>query len=127
MSVIIAPSLSERVYQGPQGNESVAEGSITLSAAAPGDIVQLLDFPIGMRINSVQVVSDALGEEVKVEIKSGDTVLVPADDFSSAVATVVPVQPYMTQSDGELLTATISGGAAAGKLVVLIRYVAVGY
>ncbi|UNE77897.1 hypothetical protein IMY97_23015 [Pectobacterium versatile] len=39
----------------------------------------------------------------------------------------VPVVPYSTAVSGEKITATIAGGAATGRLVVNVKYVAVGY
>ncbi|RNM07942.1 hypothetical protein [Dickeya undicola] len=129
MATIQAPSMRDAVYQGPQGNLSIAEGQITLKAAAVNDVVELLDMPIGMRIYGVDVISDALGANVTVEIKSGDKVLVAAAAHSAAVAKSVPVapSPYATIVDGEKITATIAGAAATGNLTVLVKYTAVGY
>ncbi|NKI73547.1 hypothetical protein Dpoa2040_000749 [Dickeya sp. CFBP 2040] len=127
MATIQAPSMRDAVYQGPQGNLSIAEGQITLKAAAVNDVVELLEMPIGMRIYGVDVISDALGANVTVEIKSGDKVLVAAAAHSTAVAKSVPVAPYATIVDGEKITATIAGAAATGNLTVLVKYIAVGY
>ncbi|MBP2845430.1 hypothetical protein J8655_08070 [Dickeya oryzae] len=127
MATIQAPSMRDAVYQGPQGNLSIAEGQITLKAAAVNDVVELLEMPIGMRIYGVDVISDALGANVTVEIKSGDKVLVAAAAHSAAVAKSVPVAPYATIVDGEKITATIAGAAATGNLTVLVKYTAVGY
>ncbi|RLM26505.1 hypothetical protein BIY29_05450 [Brenneria alni] len=127
MAIIQAPSIRDAVYQGPQGNLSIAESSVTLSAAAIGDVVELLEMPIGMRIYSVDVVSEALGADVTVTIKSGDQTLVAAASHAAAVARSVPVSPYSTVTAGEKITAVIAGGAATGRLVVNVKYVAVGY
>ncbi|UCZ75329.1 hypothetical protein LHK94_20460 [Dickeya zeae] len=127
MATIQAPSMRDAVYQGPQGNLSIAEGQITLKAAAANDVVELLEMPIGMRIYGVDVISDALGANVTVEIKSGDKVLVAAAAHSAAVAKSVPIAPYSTATDGEKITATIAGAAATGNLTVLVKYTAVGY
>ncbi|MEE3649459.1 MULTISPECIES: hypothetical protein [unclassified Brenneria] len=127
MATILAPSIRDAVYQGPQGNLSIAEGRITLAAAAVNDVVELLELPIGMRIYGVDVISSALGADVTVEIKSGDHVLVAAASHAAAVAKSVPVAPYSTVVAGEKITATIAGGAATGELVVLVKYTAVGY
>ncbi|MEI7340456.1 hypothetical protein WCT87_03045 [Pectobacterium brasiliense] len=48
MATIQAPSMRDAVYQGPQGNLSLAESQIVLAAAAAGDIVELLEMPIGI-------------------------------------------------------------------------------
>ncbi|KGA34237.1 hypothetical protein KU74_12235 [Pectobacterium brasiliense] len=127
MATIQAPSMRDAVYQGPQGNLSLAESQIVLAAAAAGDIVELLEMPIGMRIHSVDVVSDALGAGVTVVVKSGAHTLVAAASHADVVAKSVPVVPYSTVTSGEKITATIAGGAATGRLVVNVKYVAVGY
>ncbi|GKV88516.1 hypothetical protein [Pectobacterium carotovorum] len=127
MATIQAPSMRDAVYQGPQGNLSLAESQIVLAAAAAGDIVELLEMPIGMRICSVDLVSEALGAGVTVEVKSGAHTLVAAASHADVVAKSVPVVPYSTAVSGEKITATIAGGAATGRLVVNVKYVAVGY
>ncbi|WP_212768466.1 hypothetical protein [Pectobacterium versatile] len=127
MATIQAPSMRDAVYQGPQGNLSLAESQIVLATAAVGDVVELLEMPIGMRIYSVDVVSDALGANTTVAIKSGNQTLVAAASHAAAVAKSVPVVPYSTAVSGEKITATIAGGAATGRLVVNVKYVAVGY
>ncbi|MBL0906723.1 hypothetical protein G5645_01815 [Pectobacterium carotovorum] len=127
MATIQAPSMRDAVYQGPQGNLSLAESQIVLAAAAAGDIVELLEMPIGMRICSVDLVSEALGVGVTVEVKSGAHTLVAAASHADAVAKSVPVVPYSTAVNGEKIIATIAGGAATGRLVVNVKYVAVGY
>ncbi|MFJ5456282.1 hypothetical protein [Pectobacterium sp. CHL-2024] len=126
MATIQAPSMRDAVYQGSQGNLSLAESQIVLAAAA-GDIVELLEMPIGMRICSIDVVSEALGAGVTVEVKSGTHTLVAAASHADAVAKSVPVVPYSTADSGEKITATIAGGAATGRLVINVKYVAVGY
>ncbi|EEI4448024.1 hypothetical protein G0S15_001394 [Salmonella enterica] len=125
--VIYAQSYKENVYQGAHGNESVVEGFITLDKAPAGTVVHLLRLPIGMRINAVQLVTDALGTGETVTIKSGDHELVATDNVATAVAHHFPVEPYSTRTDGELLTATLGGTSATGKLNVLVRYSVVGY
>ncbi|PXW43470.1 hypothetical protein DFO54_111156 [Erwinia sp. AG740] len=127
MATIQAPSMRDAVYQGPQGNLSIAEGQITLKAAAANDVVELLDMPIGMRIYGVDVISDTLGANVTVAINSGEHTLVAAASHAAAVVKSVPVVPYSTATDGEKITATIAGAAATGNLTVLVKYTAVGY
>ncbi|EJT8789238.1 hypothetical protein N3769_004929, partial [Escherichia coli] len=46
---------------------------------------------------------------------------------SAKFARYVPVEPYTTQRDGELVTVTIKTAAATGTLNVLLRYTVVGY
>lgn len=127
-TTIIAPSFSERVYSGTHGNESVAEGHFTVSAAAVDSVVHLLSLPIGIRINSVQLSSAGGLGTATVSVKSGEHVLI---DDSGAVAAGaarhVAVAPYTTQRDGERVTVTIKTAAATGTLNVLLRYTVVGY
>ncbi|EBW7446363.1 hypothetical protein KK671_004701 [Salmonella enterica subsp. enterica serovar Muenchen] len=125
--VIYAPSFQENVYQGAHGNESVVEAFADLSAVAANTEVRLLRLPIGLRINAVQLVTGDLGAGVTITLKSGDHELVRADDAHAKVAHHFVVEPYSTQTDGELLTVVTGGAAATGKLSVLVRYSVVGY
>ncbi|HFW4797842.1 TPA: hypothetical protein ACIBS5_003250 [Salmonella enterica subsp. diarizonae serovar 60-67:z35:-] len=125
--VIYAPSFKENIYQGAHGNESVVEAFVTLDKAAEATEIRLLKLPIGMRINSVQITTDGLGDSETITIKSGDHELVHADDVHTKTAQMFVVPPYTTQTDGELLTATTGGSAATGQLNVLVRYSVVGY
>ncbi|EHJ3657724.1 hypothetical protein J9T75_002946 [Salmonella enterica] len=125
--VIYAPSYQENVYQGAHGNESVVEAFVTLDKAPTGTEVRLLRLPIGMRINAVQIVTDALGTGESVTVKSGEHELVKADNVATAVAHHFPVAPYTTRTDGELLTATLTGTSATGNMSILVRYSVVGY
>lgn len=127
MATIQAPTIRDAVYQGPQGNLSLAEGQVTLAAAAIGDVVELLELPIGTRIYSVDVVSAALGANTTVAISVGDHALLPAFNTAAAVVSSTPVAPYTTATQGEKVKATIAGAAATGSLTVIIKYVAVGY
>ncbi|EBW6364086.1 hypothetical protein DPU24_25510 [Salmonella enterica subsp. enterica serovar Oranienburg] len=125
--VIYAPSFKENVYQGAHGNESVVEGFAELNAAAANTQVRLLRLPIGMRINAVQLVTGDLGAGVTVTVKSGEHELVHADDVHAKVAHHFVVEPYSTQTDGEVLTVVTGGAVATGKINVLVRYSVVGY
>ncbi|EET1502497.1 hypothetical protein FLY47_004888 [Escherichia coli] len=126
---ILAPSLSERVYTGTHGNESVAEGVFTVNAAEADSVIHLLSLPVGIRINSVQLASSkGLGGTAKVSVKSGEQVLVSdSGAVTAGFAKYLPVEPYTTQRDGELVTVTINTAAATGTLNVLLRYTVVGY
>ncbi|AHZ95218.1 hypothetical protein ACNEV0_004830 [Escherichia coli] len=126
---ILAPSLSERVYTGTHGNESVAEGVFTVNAAEADSVIHLLSLPIGVRINALQLVSTkGLGGTATVSVKSGEHELIGDSGAVTASFTrYVPVEPYTTQRDGELVTVTIKTAAATGTLNVLLRYTVVGY
>ena len=125
---ILAPSLSERIYSGTHGNESVAEGVFTVNAAEADSVIHLLSMPVGIRINSLQLVSTGGLGTATVSIKSGEHVLIDNSEAVSAkLARYVPVEPYNTLRDGELVTVTIKTAAATGTLNVLLRYTVVGY
>ncbi|EEV8850686.1 hypothetical protein EHJ72_004956 [Escherichia coli] len=126
---ILAPSLSERVYSGTHGNESVAEGVFTVNAAEQETVINLLSLPAGVRINGIQLISKGgLGGTATVNVKCGEHDLISnSDAVTENFAKYVPVEPYTTQSDGELVTVTIKTAAATGTLNVLLRYTVVGY
>lgn len=126
---ILAPSLSERVYTGTHGNESVAEGVFTVNAAEQETVINLLSLPTGVRINGIQLISKGgLGGTATVSVKSGKHELIGDSGAVTASFTkYVPVEPYTTQSDGELVTVTIKTAVATGTLNVLLRYTVVGY
>lgn len=126
MATITAPSMRDRVYVGAHGNLSVEIGKAVLTAAAVDDVVELLEFPVGMKFVGVRVVSDGLGAGVKVDIKAGDSVLAADVDISAACAVVKACAPVYTE-EKRVLTATIKGGVATGELVVMPEYLAVGY
>jgi hypothetical protein len=127
MTTIQAPSMRDAVYQGAQGNKSIAEGQIVLKNAAAGDVIELLDMPMGMRITSLEIVSDALGAGVSIAVKAGDKTLVPAASHSAAVAKIIPIMTHSTLSQSEKISATIAGGSATGRLIVNVNYIATGY
>lgn len=130
MAIINAPSMADRVYQGDEGNCSVAEAQIVfgangIPAAANGDVINLLTLPVGMRIHGISIVSEALG--ANVQIKSGSKVLLNAAATTTAGQSFTPIVPYSTLVSDEVVTATAAGAIATGRLVVLLHYVAVGY
>ncbi|HEA3403632.1 hypothetical protein, partial [Escherichia coli] len=98
---ILAPSLSERIYSGTHGNESVAEGVFTVNAAEQETVINLLSLPTGVRINGIQLVSTGGLGTATVSIKSGEHVLIDNSEAVSAkFARYVPVEPYTTLRDG---------------------------
>ncbi len=127
MAIITAPSMADTVYQGPQGNLSVAESWYSFSGAEnPGDIIELLALPIGMRIYGVNVVSETLG--AYISILCNGTTLVSSASHAFAVTKYVLIKPYSTKIPGEKLKVVIgSGGAVSGLLTVSLFYTAVGY
>lgn len=129
MATIKSPSLMNRIYQGPYGNLSVHKTYVLLKAAASGTVVELSELPIGMELLGIRILTDGLGAGVKVTVKSGSKELVKDVDASGALAFTAPVLPhYVGKNEStEMLTATITGGAATGELNVLAEYSFVGY
>ncbi|ARZ00534.1 hypothetical protein AXW37_06405 [Yersinia ruckeri] len=127
MTTIKAPSMGDAVYQGPQGNLSLAEGQVILKDAAAGDVVEFMELPLGICIHGLSVVSEALGIGVTLTIKSGTTELLAVRTQNVAIAKYAPIIPHSTVAAGEKITGIIAGGKASGRLVVNIHYVAKGY
>ncbi|EFF7918708.1 hypothetical protein BUO55_005427, partial [Escherichia coli] len=100
----------------------------TVNAAEADSVIHLLSLPAGIRINSLQLVSTGGLGTATVSVKSGEHVLIDNSEAVSAkFARNVPVEPYTTQRDGEVVTVTIKTAAATGTLNVLLRYTVVGY
>ncbi|HDL8505747.1 TPA: hypothetical protein PXR55_001045 [Yersinia enterocolitica] len=127
MAIITAPSMADTVYQGPQGNLSVAEGWYQFNGGEKvGDTIELLTLPIGMRIYGVNVVSEALG--VYISILCHGTTLVSSNNHVFTAARYVLIKPYSTKTPDEKLKAVISSGSPArGLLTASFFYTAVGY
>ena len=128
MAIITAPSMADTVYQGPQGNLSVAEGWIILNKLLPLSAVNLLELPIGVCIYGVNVVAPSLGANINLAIECSNHTLVGAMSCTNAIAKYIPIKSYTTRKAGEILCARIGGhGSASGLLTVGILYVAVGH
>lgn len=126
-----APSMSDRTYNGQAGNLSVAECQIVFGGGsqpvgAADDIVNLCTLSAGMRINRIVVVSEALGADAAIQIKSGAKVLIDSQAVATATTVDTPILPYETLTDDEVVTATITAGAPEGRLCVMVHFVAKG-
>lgn len=129
MAILNAANMSDNKYQGEAGNLSIAEASVLLGTetkAADGDTVNLFELSAGMRINRVAVVNEALGAGITAQIKSGDKVLVNAQAVATAGNADIPILPYSTLVDKEIVSIKLTGGAATGRLVVYVYFVAEG-
>lgn len=129
MAILNAPNMSDNKYQGEAGNLSIAEAKVvfgTETVAAAGDVVNLFELSAGMRINRVAVVNAALGAGITGQIKSGNKVLVDSQALATAGYADIPVAPYSTLVDKEIVSITLTGGAPAGQLVVYVYFVAEG-
>ncbi|WP_407330555.1 hypothetical protein [Enterovibrio sp. 27052020O] len=126
MATIKAPSMHNRMYVGAQGNLSMAFAAVTLKAAAVATVVEMLDVPIGISVTGVRVNTSGLGAGAKVDIKLGETLLEANVDVSAAASLSIALPTTYTEEKA-VLTATIKGAAATGKLEINPEYVATGY
>lgn len=129
MATLNAANMSDNKYQGEAGNLSIAEAIVqfgTETVAAAGDVINLFELSAGMRINRVAVVNAALGAGVVGQIKSGAKVLVNSQALATAGNADIPIEPYSTLVDKEIVSITVSGGVPTGKLVVYVYFVAEG-
>lgn len=129
MATLNAANMSDNKYQGEAGNLSIAEAIVqfgTETVAAAGDVINLFELSAGMRINRVAVVNAALGTGVVGQIKSGAKVLVNSQALATAGNADIPIEPYSTLVDKEIVSITVSGGVPTGKLVVYVYFVAEG-
>ncbi|EOW7153606.1 TPA: hypothetical protein ACPZQZ_001961 [Yersinia enterocolitica] len=131
MAIITAPSMADTVYQGPQGNLSVAEGWYPFSGTEkPGDIIELLALPIGMRIYGLNMSSDKLG--IYVSIRFNGMSLISTTSCASAFEKYTPIKPYSTKTPSDKLVAVVGSTVSTnifvpGLLTVSLFYTAVGY
>ena len=129
MATLNAANMSDNKYQGEAGNLSIAEAIVqfgTETKAADGDVINLFELSAGMRINRVAIVNAALGTGVTGQIKSGSKVLVNSQALATAGNVDLPIAPYSTLVDKEIVSITVTGGAPSGQLVVYVYFVAEG-
>ncbi len=124
MSTIQAPTYNRAIYQGTHGNVSVAVGQYNCAATAKGTVIQLISLPAGCRISTVLVYTDTgLGASVGVTVAAGDTTIATVADMSAAATSqTVPVALLYNDTD-EVISATITGAAATGDLIVEVFYI----
>ncbi|HDL7646317.1 TPA: hypothetical protein PXO92_002955 [Yersinia enterocolitica] len=131
MAIITAPSMADTVYQGPQGNLSVAEGWYQFNGGEKaGDTIELLALPIGMRIYGVNAFGLKIYEVIR-SIQVNKTILIPGvNQMSYSFNKYNIIKPFSTKVPGEKLTVTIGSGGpvgVSGLLTISLFYTAVGY
>ncbi|WP_145517457.1 hypothetical protein [Yersinia mollaretii] len=132
MAIIKAPTLADTVYQGPQGNLSLAEGRITLNDKVKvGDVIELLELPLGICIYGMSVVShEGVNLNLAIAVSCGDTVLASGIGIYKPTTSFWSIKPYTTKEGGEKLTVTVTtrpSNYVPGQFGVTILYVAVGH
>lgn len=125
-NVIKAPSMHDRMYVGAHGNVSQAFTGVALNAAAIDTLVEMIQVEIGVSLIGLRVNTDGLGSGVMVDIKLGDTLLAADIDVSQAGSQALFIDTVYTRSK-DVLTATIKGASANGRLEVNPEYVVKGY
>ncbi|MDW6094052.1 hypothetical protein SBX64_16050 [Vibrio rhizosphaerae] len=125
MSTIQSPSMRTAIYVGTHGNLSLAKSKVVLSGAAIGDIVEMLELPIGLDVQGVRVSTTGLGASVTGTIKVGETEIKSDVDLASESVVDIPCDLYTKEKAA--LTVTIAGAAATGTLRVNPTYIAKGY
>ena len=106
----------------------VVSGSYTAASTASGTVINLCELPKGAVIHDVVVDTAALGASTTVKVGDGadDDRFVAASSTSSA-ATLrggVAAKGYRigTNANDNLLTATIGGAAATGKIAFTVLF-----
>ena len=125
MTTIKAPTMADRIYVGTHGNLSMAKSKVVLAAAAIGDVVEMLEVPVGIEVVGLRVSTTGLGAGVKGDIKLGDTVLKSDVDLASACNLVIACEAYTEEKS--TLTVTVKGAQATGTLKANPEYLAKGY
>lgn len=134
MPEVLSDTYKNLPMAGEYGNQSVRIDTVTLAAAAIGDTVLFGDIPGSARIFRVTVVNAALGALTTLDLgyrykRASEGVddlvaffdaldTVPAGRTESA-ADVVDIEPGL----GAELVGAIAGGAASGKVTVIVEYI----
>ncbi|WP_145500046.1 hypothetical protein [Yersinia bercovieri] len=136
VNIMKAPTMGNPIYQGPQGNLSLAEAYADFAGEMNPLEIELLELPIGIRIYAVNVFCNAYmrSNDAQVKIECGErssedrTILVPRASYKKVVASHTFIEkPYTTRKAGEILYACIDYDRAYGRLAVSILYVVEGY
>lgn len=129
MATINAPSLADTQYSGDCPID-YAHGYVTLAAQPAGDEVRLVKLFAGTKVYNSSIVNAALGAGVQValgyryvngEAGSNTTAFIPASAANAAGKIHSNAAPVMLEYDA-FIVATISGGAATGKLDAVIEF-----
>ncbi|SIO96099.1 hypothetical protein [Vibrio spartinae] len=125
MTVISAPSMHDQLYVGTHGNVSVAKSKVTLLGAAVGDVIEMLDIPIGIEFIGLRIATSGLGEGVMADIRLGEILLAEDVDLSGEYSQSINCEAYTREK--QKLTVTLKGDSATGTLQIRPEYIATGY
>ncbi|MFM4938177.1 hypothetical protein [Aeromonas enteropelogenes] len=123
----MAKNSLRRWFNGTFGNLSTSPTLMVDLVALPAEAVVTFDEPVepNIKVLGVSLITMALGENTKLTVKVGGTIIINALNTAAAIHRFIPVDDVMTQ-EGEDITLTISGGAATGTVKFKLLYEVVG-
>ncbi|MFM5335770.1 hypothetical protein ACET97_04405 [Aeromonas enteropelogenes] len=123
----MAKNSLRRWFNGTFGNLSTSPTLMVDLVALPAEAVVTFDEPVepNIKVLGVSLITMALGENTKLTVKVGGTIIINALNTAAAIHSFIPVDDVMTQ-EGEDITLTISGGAATGTVKFKLLYEVVG-
>lgn len=132
MATIQAPTMRNQVANGTFGDANSAHAYADLSAAAINDVVDLVRIPAGSRIDDVKLVHGAMGATTQLQVgyryeDSANGAAVPnhflAAAASSSAGTRRSDKAPIEFDAPVVLTVTVTGAAATGRIDAVIGYV----
>ncbi len=132
MAKIEAPTMRNQVTNGTFGDANAAHSYAELSAAQIGDVVDLVRLPPGTRVDDVKFVHGALGALTTLSMgyryeDAANGAAVPAHFLAAGASAAAGTR----RSDAApiefdypvILTVTVAGAAATGRIDALTGYV----
>lgn len=135
MATITASKANRAPMNSAQGDLCAFTSSVTLAAAAIGDVVEFAKLPAGCEVIDVQLVNDALGASVTLNagykyVDSTVGAAAPAAFQAAAAKSTAgkssgAFHPTVF-NDPIVITSTVAGAAATGKVTAIITYRFIG-
>ncbi len=135
MATIKASKLNRAPMNSAQGDACFFTSSVVLAAAAIADVVEFAQLPAGCEVIDVQLVNDALGASVTLNAgyryvdstvgAAAPAAFQAAASKSSAGKTPGAFHPVIF-NDAIVITSTVAGAAATGKVTAIITYRFIG-
>lgn len=123
---MLNPHDNRRWFVGTFGNVSVSPTFSGEVAASVGGTITVHDnMPPNLRVIGISVHNSALGGSSRLTFKIGTTQITSAIDTSVDALTYLPVDDFVT-NEGDVLSASVTGGAVSGFLRVKVVYEMVG-
>lgn len=135
MAAIKSSKLNRAPMNSAQGDLCAFTSSVVLAAAAIADVIEFAQMPAGCEIIDVQLVNDALGASVTLNAgykyvdstvgAAAPAAFQAAASKASAAKTSSTAHPAIF-NDPIIITSTIAGAAATGKVTAIITYRFIG-